>query len=299
MTSVAVINSMTGFARVEGGVDECIWVWEAKSVNAKGLDFRCRLSGFENIEKNLRDHIFKSFFRGHFSANLTVNWVRPTIVYKVNEEILNRLKDVVQNLQAQFPDSLPVSLDGLIAVNGIIESKDEPIRSGRRAAIEQIIIEDFHQVIKRIAETRSDEGSHLTKVISEQLKKINNLCSQAERIVSSQSETIRKQFEEQVRELIETVPALPKERVAQEVSLLILKADVREELDRLDGHCESATALLLEREGIGRRLDFLCQELNREANTLCSKSRDIELTRVGLELKVSIEQMREQVQNVE
>ena len=290
---------MTGFARVEGGVDECTWVWEAKCVNAKGLDFRCRLSGFGTIEKNLRDHVFKSFLRGNFSVTLTVSWVRPAMVYKVNEEILSRLKDVVQNLRGQFPDSQPVSFDGLLAVNGIIESKDEPINPDRRAAIEQRIIEDFRQVIKRLAETRSDEGIHLARVLREQLKKINKLRSQAEELVSSQSETIRKHFEEQVRELMEAVPALPEERIAQEVTLLILKADVREELDRLGGHCESAAALLIERKGIGRRLDFLCQELNREANTLCSKSRDIGLTRVGLELKASIEQIREQVQNVE
>ena len=163
----------------------------------------------------------------------------------------------------------------------------------------QIIIEDFRQVIKSLAKTRSEEGIHLAQVISKQLKKINKLLAQAEELASLQSENIREHFEEQVGELMKAVPALPEERIAQEVTLLILKADVREELDRLLGHCEAAAALLIERKGIGRRLDFLCQELNREANTLCSKSRDIQLTRIGLEIKASIEQMREQVQNVE
>ena len=299
MTRAATLKSMTGFARVEGGVDECTWVWEAKCVNAKGLDFRCRLSGFETIEKTLRDHVFKSFLRGNFSVTLTVIWVRPAMVYRINEEILSCLKGAVQNLRGHFPDSPPVSFDGLLAVNGIVESKDEGINPDRRAAIEQIIIKDFREVIKRLAESRSDEGIILGKVLGEQLKKINKLRSQAERLASSQSETIRKLFEEQLRVLMKAAPALPEERIAQEVTLLILKADVQEELDRLGGHCESAAALLIERKGIGRRLDFLCQELNREVNTLCSKSRDIELTRVGLGMKASIEQMREQVQNVE
>ncbi len=294
-----MLNSMTGFARLEGGVDECNWVWEAKSVNAKGLGFRCRLNGFDTIEKSLRDYVYNCFSRGNISVTLTVNWVRPESVYNVNEEMLAGLNELVEKLQARFPDSQPPSLDGLLSISGLIESREEPISRKRREVIEHKVIEDFVKVLESLTKTRSDEGKYLAKVLNKQLQNIRKLHIKAQKLATSQPATIRKRLEEQLCQLIEKSPALSEERIAQEITVLMVKADIREELDRLAGHYETAKSLLTEQGAVGRRLDFLCQEFNREVNTICSKSRDIGLTRVGLAMKASIEQMREQVQNVE
>tara|TARA_Y100001960_G_scaffold322183_1_gene398198 strand:+ start:1240 stop:2112 length:873 start_codon:yes stop_codon:yes gene_type:complete len=290
---------MTGFARIEGRVDECNWVWEAKSVNAKGMDFRCRLNGFDILEKTLRDHVNERFSRGSISVMLTVDWMRPEKTYKVNEEVLTRLSEIVLELHTQFPDSQPVSLDGLLSISSLIESSEEAIDPKRREVIEQKLIEDFIKVLDGLAKMRSDEGKHLKKFLQKQLQDMSKLCVKATKLAASQPAAIRKRLNDKLCEFMEELPALSEERVAQEITVLLVKADIREELDRLASHYELATALVTEPGPVGRRLDFLFQEFNREVNTICSKARDVELTRLGLAMKASIEQMREQVQNVE
>jgi uncharacterized protein (TIGR00255 family) len=291
---------MTGFARSDGSVEECTWAWEAKSVNAKGLDVRCRIpSGFDSLEQKIREITQKRFQRGNISLNLQISWVRPSTVYQVNMQALQWVHDIMPELQSRFPDSAPPSIDGLLGIKGVVEAGDSQLNDDDRQAVEAALLADFDLLIDQLADVRAGEGEHLLAVINDQLQTISDLRQQAKSVASAQPEAIRKRLAEQVRELLDAVPALPEERLAQEAAVLMLKADVREELDRLNAHCEAARALLSDQGAVGRRLDFLCQEFNREANTVCSKSADIELSRTGLELKAVIEQMREQIQNVE
>lgn len=300
MTKKPTLNSMTGFARSEGGIEGCTWVWEAKSVNAKGLDVRCRIpAGFETLEPKIRELAQARFTRGNLSINLQLNWDRPAAVYQVNADALEHLRELLPALREMFPDCQPASLDGLLSLKGVLEPGDDSMDGDLRERIDAAALTDFEQLIARLLEARADEGRHLHGVLTEQLDTIVGLCKKAETIAAAQPDAIKARLAEQVRELLDAVPALPEERLAQEAAVLMLKADVREELDRLRGHCDAAATLLSRNDAVGRRLDFLCQEFNREANTVCSKSADIELTRVGLDLKAVIEQMREQVQNVE
>ncbi len=290
---------MTGYARTDGSNEDCAWVWEVKSVNAKGLDVRSRLGQFDNLEPKVREYAQARFQRGNISVNLQVSWARPTTIYQVNLEVLDQMQGAMADIQARFPDSAPPSIDGLLGLRGVVETGEAVLDEDRRVILEQAFMADLERALDHLAEVRGAEGAHLHQVIENQLANINDLRGQSEALAATQPDAIRTRLAAQVMELIDTVPALPEERLAQEAAMLMLKADVREELDRLAAHCEAASALISDTGAVGRKLDFLCQEFNREANTVCSKSADIELTRVGLELKAVIEQMREQVQNVE
>jgi len=294
------LNSMTGFARAEGGTEACTWVWELKSVNAKGLDVRSRLpGGFDGLEATVRERSQSRFKRGNISVFLQINRARPQGAYQINIDALEAIRTALPGIAEMFPDSAPPTQDGLLALKGVMEAADEEIAEDASAALETARLADLDKALDGLAEARAGEGYHLAEVIGGQLTTIVNLRATAEGLAATHPDAIKARLAEQVRELAEAVPPMPEERLAQEAALLMLKADVREELDRLRAHCEAAAGLLSESGAVGRRLDFLCQEFNREANTICSKSADIELTRVGLELKATIEQMREQVQNVE
>jgi uncharacterized protein (TIGR00255 family) len=293
-------NSMTGFARAEGSAGDSTWVWEAKSVNAKGLDVRCRLAnGFESIEPVVRDRTQARFRRGNITIGLQVARTRPVAAYRINTEALEGVRDALPKLREMFPDLAPASLDGLLQLKGVMEAGDENLVADAREALEAALLADLDAMLESLAQARTAEGRHLHEVLAEQLSAIDKLRREAENLASAQPDAIKTRLAEQVSELLGAVPALPAERLAQEAAVLMLKADVREELDRLGAHCEAARGLLSDGQAVGRRFDFLCQEFNREVNTICSKSVDIGLTRVGLDLKAMIERMREQVQNVE
>jgi uncharacterized protein (TIGR00255 family) len=293
------LKSMTGYARTDGSNEDCAWVWEVRSVNAKGLDVRSRLGQFDGLEPRVREIAQARFQRGNVSVNLQINWARPTTVYQINMEVLEQMQGAMADIHARFPDCAPPSIDGLLGLRGVVETGETELDEDRRAALEQALLADLETALDHLAEVRGTEGAHLHQVIEGQLANINDFCRQTEALAAAQPKAIRSRLAAQVAELMDAVPALPEERLAQEAAMLMLKADVREELDRLAAHCEAASTLLSEKGAVGRKLDFLCQEFNREANTVCSKSADIELTRVGLGLKAVIEQMREQVQNVE
>lgn len=291
---------MTGFARVEGAHDLCTWVWEAKSVNAKGLDVRLRLpAGFEMLEVEVRSRVKKRFGRGNISLSLNVNWQRSTGAYQVNADTLNRILKILPQIRDQAPDAGPATLDGLLGLRGVIEAIDDPLDEAEKEVLDQSVLDGVDSVLSGLAEGRGDEGKRLAELLSEQLAAIGSLCSKSEDLAALRPAAIKERLVMQVRELADAVPAMPEDRLAQELAMLMLKADVREELDRLASHQIAAKDLMEQAGPIGRQFDFLCQEFNREANTLCSKSSDVALTQVGLELKTVIDQMREQVQNVE
>ena len=199
----------------------------------------------------------------------------------------------------RVPDAGPPGADGLLALKGVIEQVEDDLGDDGREALDGEILAGLDQALGELAAMRGDEGSKLTSVLNERLDQIGRLCGEAEKLAAVQPQAIHEKLKVQVQALLDDMPALSEERLAQETALLASKADLREELDRLNAHLEAARGLMTADGGVGRKLDFLCQEFNREANTLCSKSQDIGLTRIGLDLKATIEQFRAQVQNIE
>jgi uncharacterized protein (TIGR00255 family) len=293
------VSSMTGFARAEGHEDGVSWVWEVKSVNSKSLDLRVRVPpGFEALELPLRAALAQRLKRGAVSITLTLTKATGFGGMRVNREALAQVVALAQELVAEGKAAAPRA-DGLLALRGVLESgeevEDEACRERRQAAL----VASFGRALEGLAAMRAAEGERLIPVVEARLAEIARLVAQAEDNAAVQPEALKARLADMVAQLLGASPALPPERLAQEAALLIAKADIREELDRLSAHIVAAQELLAEGGAVGRRFDFLCQEFNREANTLCSKSADVALTRIGLGLKASIEQLREQVQNLE
>ena len=288
---------MTGFARAQGEAPGIAWVWEAKSVNGRSLDLRLRLApGLDALEPELRAGLGQRFRRGSFSASLAVTRTVAAAV-RVNRETLAQFVALMNELAGEV-EAAPPRLDGLLALRGVVEMvEDEPdaVIEERRGAI----LASWATVLDGLAATRAQEGARLAAILRSQLEEMAGLVAAAAGCAAAQPAAIRERLRTMLSNLADLVPAMAEERVAQEVALLAARADIREEIERLRAHIEQAGDLLGEGEAVGRRLDFLCQELNREANTVCSKSADIELTRIGLALKAAVEQFREQVQNVE
>jgi len=291
---------MTGFARAEGATDTCTWGWEAKSVNGKGLDVRLRYPrGFDFIDAPTRDRVTKRFKRGNVSLNLDVNWTQARASVAVNEDVLAEILSAIPKIQDAVPGVQPPSVDGILALRGVLEQSDDEAGDEQNRALEAALLEGLDQLLDQLAEVRNDEGERMGGVLHDQLAVVESLSEEAGELAALQPDAIRKRLADQILTLVQDIAAIDPDRLAQEAAIVMTKADVREELDRLSAHIEAARELLAQDGPVGRRLDFLCQEFNREANTLCSKSSDTELTRVGLELKAVIEQFREQVQNIE
>jgi len=291
---------MTGFARVEGHDGTLSWVWEIKSVNAKALDLRFRLpAGFDALEIPLRASANQKLRRGAVTVNLGLTRTAGAGGMRINRDALAAVVGLARELAAELPDVAPPRLDGLLAMRGVIESAEEAPDEETREQQLGLLTGSFERALASLQAMRLNEGSRLEAVLAARLAEIESLVREAEASAAVQPAAIKARLKELVAALIEAVPALPEDRLAHEAALVITKADVREELDRLTAHLAAARGLMAEGSSIGRRFDFLCQELNREANTLCAKSADLELTRVGLGLKAAIEQLREQVQNIE
>ena len=294
------MSSMTGFGSSEGVLGITSWIWEVKSVNGKGLDIRCRLpQGFEKADAVARLVSGKLFNRGNLSLNLAIQEEKNQNQYKINHSLLNQLVEAATALQSNVEGFEKPRLDGLFAVRGVVELSADFDNSSDNPNLKEKILKSLDAALYSLLQSRIAEGKRISIVLFGQLERINKLCAEAEKIISLQPVNIRKRLNQQIEELLGTFPSLPEERLAQESAILMIKADVREELDRLKAHVESAKILMEKGGVIGRKLDFLCQEFNREVNTLCSKASDISLSKIGLELKVVIEQYREQVQNIE
>ena len=291
---------MTGFARSEGVSDGYAWTWEAKSVNGKGLDIRCRLpQGVDEVEVEARQLAQSRFKRGNISLGLNLRRVEGGTRYRINRDLLDQLIAVVGEVEGADGALSPPSLDGLLAVRGVVEPAEDEQTGDNREHLIAELTESLGAVLDGLAAMRGDEGKRVGTALNAMLDGISEICGRAAECAAMQPDAIRKRFTGQVEEFLKGAADLPEERVAQELALLVTKADVREELDRLNAHVDAARGLLRSGGVIGRKLDFLCQEFNREANTLCSKSSDIALTNIGLELKAAVEQFREQVQNIE
>lgn len=290
---------MTGFARADGHEDGLSWVWEAKSVNGKSLDLRFRLPpGFESLELPLRAGIAKRLKRGALSLTLTLTRAGGTGGLRVNRDALAQVLALAQELVSEGR-AAPPRADGLLALRGVLESGEEDEGAEKREHREAVLFRSAETALDRLVAMRLAEGARLIPPLEARLADIARLVDLAENSAGARPEALKARLQQMVAALLDATPALPPERLAQEAALLVAKADVREELDRLSAHIIAAQELLAEGGAIGRRLDFLCQEFNREANTLCAKSGDMALTRIGLEIKAAVDQLREQAQNVE
>lgn len=290
---------MTGFARSEGAINGYSWTWEIKSVNARNLDLRFRLPpGLDALEAEGRSRAPKLFQRGNVSVHLALQRPDRSQRMQVNRETLDGMLALVDELKGAT-DAPPVRIEGLLSLPGVLEPAIEEETDAARKQRIAALIETLDKTFALLAAARGEEGARLAVIMEERLAEIEVHCTAAEKIASFQPQAALKRMRDQLDELLGADKPVSEERLAEEVALIVSRGDVREELDRLAAHVASARELVGEGGAVGRRLDFLCQEFNREANTLCSKSSDLELTRIGLDLKAAVERLREQVQNVE
>jgi uncharacterized protein (TIGR00255 family) len=296
MTSLA---SMTGYARAGGGVPGISFQVEIKSVNARGLDMRMRLApGLDALEGEIRRRIGKSISRGSITFTLSADREGEGGRVVINKQALGAVLAALEVLSTQVDAERP-RLDGILGLKGVLEQHESPLATEEEEALHAAILTAVDNAIADLVAARRQEGAHLAAVLRDRIDEIAALTKAAELHPGRSRDAILERLRQQIADLAVTGIGLSEERLAQEALLLATKADIREELDRLGAHIASARQLIAGGGPVGRKLDFLSQEFNREANTLCSKSNAVELTGIGLDLKAVIDQLREQVQNIE
>lgn len=293
------LSSMTGFARSAGTWRDISWQWEIKSVNGKALDLRFRLPpGMDHLEAPARAMAQAMFKRGNLQVNLQVQGSKPAEGLKVNTVLLEQLVSMAEDLRDKL-GSAPIQAENLLSLRGVLETVETELSEDDLRERDLALMAGFDRVMKELASARTEEGARLKAVIENQLARIAELAEAARTNPARQPDAIRQRLGEQVARLLEQSASFDVQRLHQEAVLVATRTDIQEELDRLQSHIEAARTLLSSAEPVGRKFDFLAQEFNREANTLCSKAIDRSLTAIGLDLKTVIDQMREQVQNIE
>ncbi|HEY8336453.1 MAG TPA: YicC/YloC family endoribonuclease [Tardiphaga sp.] len=293
------LSSMTGFARSHGTSGPYAFEWELKSVNAKGFDFRVRLPpGWDEVETIARKRAAEVLSRGTVYANLTVKRANALSTVRVNEDVLNSILKIAAELAGKI-DAVAPSVDGLMAIKGVIEVVEPDSDEEEDKAARLAVASAFEQALTALVEMRKREGGTLGQILSQRMDEIETLAKRAETAPGRKPEAIRARLAEQIAALLASSDRFDSERLNQEAIMIAAKADIREELDRIASHISQAREMIKKGGAVGRRLDFLAQEFNREVNTCCSKSNDLELTNTGLEMKNVVEQFREQVQNLE
>ncbi|MGR6431372.1 YicC/YloC family endoribonuclease [Rhizobium sp. PAMB 3174] len=293
------LQSMTGFARSEGAVGRYRWSWELRSVNGKGLDIRFRLpNGMERLEGDLRRIASDSLARGNVQAALTLTAESAGMQAVLNRDALDavlRLRDELGDLA----DTAPMTLDTLLSIRGLVEFRESQDSEEAVAELDRAVLESARVAFERLQSMREREGASLADLFEAQLSKIAALADTIEADPARSPQEIVRKLSQQLQALMDAGPSLDSDRLYAEAAMLATKADIREELDRLKAHVAAARELLADGGPVGRKLDFLAQEFNRESNTICSKSNSATVTAAGIELKVVIDQFREQIQNLE
>lgn len=293
------IASMTGFARSAGAHGNFTWAWELKSVNGKSFDAKLRLpQGMDHIEPLARAALMQGFKRGNVQAALSTAGNDGEEKIAVNEVVLDNYIALAEKLHTRVGGAKP-SAESFLTLKGVFEYAVAEVSEEEQAGRDAEILATLNEAITALSKSRREEGSRLLEILSAQVTRIEQLTIAARDNPSRTPETIRARLKDQVTRLLETGATFDQERLHQEAVIIATRADIQEEVDRLIGHVEAARELLSSREPVGRKLDFLAQEFNREANTLCSKAGDKAMTTIGLELKTTIDQLREQVQNIE
>ncbi|KZM50336.1 YicC/YloC family endoribonuclease [Labrenzia sp. OB1] len=295
------LASMTGFARALGETGPVRWTWELRSVNGKSLDLRIRIpTGLETLEPKIRERCGKLLRRGNVTIGLAMQRDQSEQQLQVNEKALEAVLSTIDLLKNRVPDLAPPSLDGILSQRGVFELKEPEEDVEAQAALHNALLTTLDAALIDLVDMRHTEGQAISGIVRKQIDTIAELTQAAENLPARTPEAIKARLRKLVLDLMDASDSqLDPQRLHQEAVILATKADIREELDRLHAHVAAVRELMDAGGAIGRRLDFLAQEFNREANTLCSKSNDVELTAIGLDLKAVIDQMREQIQNLE
>jgi len=290
---------MTGFARADGTTGPVSWHWELRSVNGRGLDVRLRVPpGFEGLEPRIREAVGRRIGRGSLTVNLGVKRTHGQAEIRLNEAALKQVVAAVERLRTTMTVG-PPSAEALLNVRGVLELVEPEETEAEASARVEAMLASLDTALDGMVRARAEEGRRLRAIVLDRLVEVERLVAAIESSPCREPAAVRQRLKEQVGRLLEAGVALDEARLYQEAALLAARADIEEELKRLAAHISAARDLLDKGEPAGRRLDFLTQEFNREANTLCSKASDAETARAGLELKAVIDQMREQVQNIE
>jgi uncharacterized protein (TIGR00255 family) len=293
------LKSMTGFARADGTHGDTAWHWEARSVNGRTLDLRLRLpSGFDALEIKARSLAQEKLARGNCTISLWVKRESGQPEIRLNEAALRQAQAVAERAAGVTGLTVP-RLDTLLGMRGVVETVEGEESEEAQAALQHALMASLAEALDQLVHARVSEGERLQMVIEKQLALIGRMVERATAAAARQPEAIAVRLREQILRLTEPGSNLDPDRLYQEALLLAAKADIQEELDRLRAHVAAANELVENDQPVGRKFEFLAQEFNREANTVCSKASDIEISRAGLELKTVIDQLREQVQNIE
>jgi len=293
------LKSMTGFARTDGVHDDTTWFWEVRSVNGRSLDLRLRLpSGYEGLEPAARALCQNRLARGNCTVSLGVKRDIGQMEIRLNEAALAEALAVAKEAKS-LTGLKPARLDTLLGMRGVVETAEPEESEEKQAALADALLAGLGEALDELVRARAAEGERLQQAIETQLAAIQSLVGQAADMAARQPEALMARLKEQIGRLSEAGSTLDPDRLHQEAMLLAAKADIQEEIDRLKAHVGAARDLIGSGQPVGRKLDFLSQEFNREANTICSKASDVEISRTGLELKSVIDQLREQVQNIE
>jgi uncharacterized protein (TIGR00255 family) len=293
------LSSMTGFARRHGASGPYTFEWELKSVNAKGFDLRLRLPpGWDDVDATVKKRAGEVLARGTVYANLNVKRADALSTIRINEDVLAAIVKVAGQLSARI-DAVAPSIDGLLGIKGVIEVVEPESDEAEDQAARAAVMTAFDEALADLVAMRKREGTALGQILGQRMDEMEGLAKKAESAPGRKPEAIRARLGEQIALLLESSDRFDADRLNQEALLMSAKADIREELDRIASHIAQSRELIAKGGPIGRRLDFLAQEFNREVNTCCSKSNDLELTNTGLEMKNVVEQFREQVQNLE
>lgn len=298
---MSALNSMTGFASDQASYAEFDWSWEIRGVNAKGLDLRVRVPDWiDGLEVALRKAVTGVINRGSIAVNLRLSRRDGETGLRLNEpqleHVLSAMAEIEHQAMARGISLAPSTSSEIVALRGILEHEE---RETDIEGLKSHVLKSFEGTLQQFSEMRAREGKALHAVLSEHLDHIANLVTQADAAAEARRPKAEETLRTALAKVLDTSDDLDEGRIAQELAMLAVKADITEEIKRLSAHVDAARELVAAGGTVGRKLDFLMQEFNREANTLCSKSGDSALTAVGLELKAVIDQMREQVQNVE
>lgn len=293
------MQSMTGFGRASGETDNWRWAWEVRSVNGRGLDLRIRLPAtFEGLDPGVRKAIQARFKRGSFALSLNATRAAGAVRVQVNQDVLREVLSAADEVQ-KATNASPPRVDGLLALKGVLENVESADSDEARASLERSLLQGLESALEEVEQVRSKEGARLNDVLTEKLEEISALTDRIELSPSRSPEAIQARLSEQIARILENSAGLDAARLHQEAIIVATRADVEEEVKRLRTHLAAARDLWQSTEPVGRQLDFLAQEFNREANTICSKAASDDISQAGLVLKTAIDQLREQVQNIE
>ena len=293
------INSMTGFARSDGATETVHWHWELRCVNGKSLDIRCRLPfGYEALEPAVRKLVASKVSRGSCQISLSIKTQTSAGELTINEDALAFAVKAAQKLVKEQGVDAP-SADGLLGLKGIVELVTPEEDGSNIKARNAAVMDSLDQALQDLITMRAQEGVHLYAILSKQVDSVDKLTASVREQSADMGDLMQKKVQRQVEQILSAQQSLDEDRLFQEAVIMASKADITEELDRLDAHVAAARQHLKASGPIGRKLEFLIQEFNREANTLCSKSPTTDITTCGLEMKTLIDQMREQVMNIE